>query len=154
VGRQLYRAAQGASTCGPGAPRGRRRHAVVGLGVEPESSSRSGKDPTGGARLAVRERGRGERRVGPARLRGGKNKGWLGWALREEGERGKKKREWASYVVGRRIRKGRKRRKWAGPKEKERVKKKFKYKWKIKNKTMQCDMICTRPIFPYIYFYG
>jgi hypothetical protein len=31
---------------------------------------------------------------------------------------------------------------------------KFKFKWKTSNRTMQCGMKCTRPIFPYISFYG
>jgi hypothetical protein len=31
---------------------------------------------------------------------------------------------------------------------------KFKFKWKTSNKKMQCGMKCTRPIFPYISFYG
>jgi hypothetical protein len=79
------------------------------------------------------------------------------------GEKGKKKeREWVSGAAGRRKRKGRKRRKWAGPKEKEGEKKKniqmhlnlkFKFKWKTSNRTMQCGMKCTRPIFSYIPFY-
>jgi hypothetical protein len=112
AGRQLYRAAEGASTWGLGAPHGRRRRrAAAGLGVEPESSSRSRTDPTGGAHLAVRERGRWERRVGlgrrggdaagPAGPRGGKEKGRLGWDLREEGKKGKK-RWWAGWAAGKR----------------------------------------------------
>jgi hypothetical protein len=59
---------------------------------------------------------------------------------------------------GRRKGKGRGRRKWAGPKEKEGKKKnldlKFKFKWKASNRTMQCGIKCTRPVFPYISFYG
>jgi hypothetical protein len=52
-------AAEGASTCGPGAPHGRRRcHATAKPGVKPESGLRWGTDPIGGARLAVRERER------------------------------------------------------------------------------------------------
>jgi hypothetical protein len=31
---------------------------------------------------------------------------------------------------------------------------KFKSKWKTNIKTMQCGMKCTKPIFPYISFYG
>jgi hypothetical protein len=31
---------------------------------------------------------------------------------------------------------------------------KFKFKWKANNKTMQYGMECTKPIFPYILFYG
>jgi hypothetical protein len=59
AGRRLYRAAEGASTCGPRVPCGRRRHhAVAGLRLESEPGAMSGKDPTGGSRLAVRERGR------------------------------------------------------------------------------------------------
>jgi hypothetical protein len=49
-------------------------------------------------------------------------------------------------------------REWAGPKEKRWEKKnciqmhlnlnlKFKFKWKTNNKTMQCSMKCTKPIF-------
>jgi hypothetical protein len=88
VGRWLYRAAEGASTCGPGVPRGLRRRASAGLRIEP--GSRSGMTPTGGARLVVRE-WKGEESAGLGGLgrAGGerKHKGRLGWALREEGER-------------------------------------------------------------------
>jgi hypothetical protein len=31
---------------------------------------------------------------------------------------------------------------------------KFEFKWKINNKTMQWGMKCTKPIVPYISFYG
>jgi hypothetical protein len=65
---------------------------MAGPRVEPESGSRSGKDPTGVARLAVRERGRGEHRVGQARPREGKKlkAGWAGPCGRK-GREGKKR---------------------------------------------------------------
>jgi hypothetical protein len=105
VGRRLYRATEGPRHVGP-----KRRHAMVGLGLEFEPGARSGMTPSSGARSAVRERkGRREgRRVGPARLgkeersrlgrmgcAGRKEKkekaGWLDLAGRK-GERRKRKR--------------------------------------------------------------
>jgi hypothetical protein len=76
-----------------------------------------------------------------------RKKGRLGLGRVEEIERGKRKRK----------------REWAGPKEIKGKKKnciqmhlnlKFKSKSKKNNKTMQCGMKCTKPIFPYIPFYG
>jgi hypothetical protein len=88
---------------------------------------------------------RGGDAVGPCG--GGKRKGWMGC--------GEKKRKG-----------GGREEKWAGPKEKKGEKKKiiqkhlnlnlnlkFKFKLKTSNKTMQCGMKYTRPIFSYISFY-
>jgi hypothetical protein len=74
----------------------------------------------------------------------------------------KGKASWAR-PCGKRRREGKRKREWAVPKEKKREKKnciqiylnlnlKFIFKWKRNNKTMQCGMKCTRPIFPYISF--
>jgi hypothetical protein len=82
--------------------------AVAGLGVEPESGSRSGTTPTGGPRLSVREKERREkghaggltgpedRRVQAAAGLGRagrkeKKEGQLGLGRMEEKERGRKK---------------------------------------------------------------
>jgi hypothetical protein len=78
AGRRLYWAAEGPRLAGPGrrASRGGAR-AVAGLGLKSEPGARSGMTPTGGARLAVRER-KGRRGV-PVGL-GRRN--WAGWAAR------------------------------------------------------------------------
>jgi hypothetical protein len=162
-------AAKGASTCGLESPRGRRRRAVARLRVEPESSSRSGKDPTGDK--GERERGapawvgrEGVTRLGRLGRAGvEKKKRPLGLGLAGgRGERGEIERESGPVGPrGRRKTERRRRRKWAGLKEKEREKKKniqmhlnlnLKFKFKWKTRTMQCGMKCTRPIFPYISF--
>jgi hypothetical protein len=73
--------------------------------------------------------------------------------------RGRKGREWPGWAAWRK----RKREREDGPgqeeKKREREKEmhlnlKYKLKWKTSNKTMHCSMKCTRPIFPYISFYG
>jgi hypothetical protein len=109
--------------CGPGAPLGRRRRAAAGLGIEPESGSRSGMTPIGGARLVVGERkgrregapvgplgreGR-ETRKSPARLGCVVKKRKAGWA--GPCGRKKKKREEEKEM-------GRAKRKGGGAKEK------------------------------------
>jgi hypothetical protein len=74
----------------------------------------------------------------------------------------KRKGCWAG-PCGRKGREGKKR-EWAGPKEKEGKKQKniqmylnlnlkFKFKWKTSNRTMQCSMKCTRPIFPFYFLF-
>jgi hypothetical protein len=99
-----------------------------------------------GARLAgPREEAHAAGHLGRAGEKEGKQRGQLGWAVREEKEKRRKK-------MGR------------AKREREREKKciqmhlnlnlKFKFKWKINNKIMQYGMKCTRPIFSYISFYG
>jgi hypothetical protein len=68
--------------------------------------------------------------------------GWAG-PCRRKGREGEKKKD----------RVGRAKREKEGEKEMH-LNFKFKCKWKTNNKTMQCSMKCTRPIFSYIYFYG
>jgi hypothetical protein len=86
----------------------------------------------------------------------------LDWVVRWREE--KKERPAGLDRVGEKEREERER-EWAGPKEKKREKKnciqmhlnlnlEFKFKWKTNNKVMQCGMKCTKPIFPYISFYG
>jgi hypothetical protein len=73
-----------ASTCRPKVPRGEGGVPRAGSGSNPKSGSRSGMDPTGGACLAVRERGREEeRRVGLGK-EGAKRLGRLGCAGEKE----------------------------------------------------------------------
>jgi hypothetical protein len=62
--------------------------AVAGLGLEPESGSRSGTTPTGGPRLLASEKG--EERAG---VRWAGERSWAGWAAR-----GGKKKEKASWA--------------------------------------------------------
>jgi hypothetical protein len=153
--------------------------AVAGLGLEPESGSRSGTTPTGGSQLSTRgRRGQGSWCAGGPLGRGGSVGPAAGLGRAVEGrrerkaslagpcgeEREKRKAGWAWAAWKKRERKKRKR-EWAGPKKKKREKKnciqmhlnlnlKFKFKWKTNNKTMQYGMKCTRPIIPYISFYG
>jgi hypothetical protein len=101
---------------------------------------------------------------------GGKEGSWRAggpWASCWTGPRGggKKERGLAGLAARREKREEKGKGEWAGPKEKKSEKKnciqmhlnlnlKFKFKWKINNKTMQCGMKCTKPIFPYVSFYG
>jgi hypothetical protein len=93
-------AAEGASTCRPRAPRWRRQRATAGLRVDPESGSRSGKDPTGGSRLASRERGRDGSGLG--RWAGREIGGAASWA----GPRGEKEKGQLAGPCGRKGRRG------------------------------------------------
>jgi hypothetical protein len=62
VGRRLYRAAEGPRRADPGRRAGGDgARAVTGLELESEPGARSGTSPTGGSRLAVREKKGGER---------------------------------------------------------------------------------------------
>jgi hypothetical protein len=102
AGRRLYRATEGPWRAGPGRRAGG-GCAAAGLGLESEPSSSLRTGPTGGSRLAVRERKRRRGRSGLGWERGSwavwaawgrkKRKGQLGWALREKGERRRKERE-------------------------------------------------------------
>jgi hypothetical protein len=92
AGRRLYRG----DPCGR-----RRRRAAARLGLEPESSSSSGTDPTGGVRLVVRERGSdaarwagraGKRKAGWPGLAGGEGRKGEGEGVGQLGCVGKKKR--------------------------------------------------------------
>jgi hypothetical protein len=110
VGRRLYRAAEGPRRAGSGRRAGGGgARAMAGLGLEFEPGLRSGTSPTGGSRLAAREK-KGRRElgagwaVGPGKGRSGagcwarphgrekKRKGQLGRSLRDKkGEREKER---------------------------------------------------------------
>jgi hypothetical protein len=124
-----------------------------------------GDDPDWRAPLVSVRRGRARGLAGPGEeisSYGLGRAGQLGWAMWEEGRGGK-----GQVGLGRIGEKEKRRKKMglAKKEKRERGKKnciqmhlnlnlKFKFKWKINNKTMQYDMKCTKPIFPYISFYG
>jgi hypothetical protein len=124
---------------------------------------------TGRPRLSAREGGGGWETSRAGGLGQGEGS-WVAWRKRKRerrlvglGRAGREGREekagWA--WAARSKKREKKNREWAGPNLKKRDKKnciqmhlKFKFKWKTNNKTMQYRMKCTKPIFPYISFYG
>jgi hypothetical protein len=88
-----------------------------------------------------------------------KRKGCWAGPCGRKGREGEKKKERVGQLDCREKKKkgeeekemGRAKREREGEKE---MHLKFKYKWKTSNKIMQYDMICARPIFPYISFHG
>jgi hypothetical protein len=137
MGRRLYRATEGALTCGLEVAHGRRACcAVAGLGLEPKSGSRSGTTPTGETHLLASERrGGGRWRPGGPLGRGREERSNC-WAEPRGGGR-RKERPAGLGRAGREGERGKKKREWAGPKEKRGRKKlhsnifKFEFKFKI-----------------------
>jgi hypothetical protein len=128
-------------------------------GRAPPISMRRGRGDGAGARGSL---GRGGGRAGCAQWRERRERRLVGLG-RKEGKNGRERPSWA-------VPRGRKRKEekedGLGQNREKRERKKnciqmhlnlnlkFKFKWKTNNKTMQCSMKCTKPIFPYISFYG
>jgi hypothetical protein len=129
---------------GRGPPGGEREERGVGLG---RWARKGGAEQPAGLGHAEGKEGEGAGQAGLDRaVERKKKKRLLGRALREEAERGEKERV------------GRAKRERGGEKKNIQMhlnlNLKFKFKWKTNNRTMQCGMKCTRPIFSYISFCG